>query len=83
MIVSETETFELRHEPRTLRQVESCVDPGDHHAVHRRFTGMVNYLCNCGVSSGWVPEGAMPQALDFIQEHLPPGVDWPVESGDV
>lgn len=65
------EEFELRHSPHTLAQVESCVDPGDHHAVHRRFTGLVNYVCNCGFSSGWVPKDELPDSPDFILAHLP------------
>jgi hypothetical protein len=77
MSTDSIETFELQHEPKTIWQVESCVDPGDHHATHRRFTGLVNYLCNCGFSSGWVTKDSLPDPTDFLREHLPPGVEWP------
>ncbi len=71
------ETFEVRHEPKTVFQVESCVSPGGHHALHRRFTGLAHYTCNCGYSSGWVPRGTLPPPTDFIRDHLPAGVVWP------
>lgn len=74
------ETFELQHDPRTSVQIESCVDPGDHHAVHRRQTGLALYTCNCGYSSGWVSMESLPLPVDFIRNHLPPGVEWPEES---
>lgn len=69
------ETFELLHIPRMFDQVESCVDPGDGHAVHHRRTGLVNYTCNCGYTSGWVPKGELPIPYDFTLDHLPAGVN--------
>jgi hypothetical protein len=77
MSTSDTETFAVLHDPRTLYQVETCEDPGDHHARHRRFTGLVNYVCNCGYSSGWALKATLPEASDFIKAHMPPDAEWP------
>ncbi len=65
-----SDEFELRHEPRILRQVTTCKNPGDSHAVHRQLTGLVHFSCNCGYSSGWVPGEDMPLPSEFFDEHL-------------
>ncbi len=75
------ETYELHHSPQAYHQLETCVDPGDHHAPHRRFTGLVNFVCNCGYASGWVPRETQPFPADFIRAHLPP--DYELSQGDL
>lgn len=67
------ETFATPCRPQTLRQVQECVpqDVSGTHAVHRRLTDLVHYVCNCGYSSGWVPVDTMPLASDFIEQHMP------------
>jgi hypothetical protein len=66
------ETFVIPCKPRTVRQVAECVDPGDHHAKHRKLTDLWHFSCNCGYSSGWRPEDELPMSsTDFIMLHLP------------
>lgn len=68
------ETFALVCRPQTLRQVRECTTQGSTdkpHAVHRELTPLAHYLCNCGYSSGWVPEDTLPLGSDFIAEHAP------------
>lgn len=71
-------THELapRHDPHTIAQVVSC--DGTEHAMHRELTSLRLFYCNCGYSSGWVDTLALPEAADFIRDHLPPGVTWPL-----
>lgn len=76
-----SETFELRHSPQVYHQIESCVDPGDHHALHRRPTGLACHVCNCGYNSGWVHKSTLPLGHDFIRDHLPP--DEELSQGDL
>jgi hypothetical protein len=73
------ETFELPHHPMTLHQLRTCVpgnDAGDEgHVLHREFTGLALYACNCGYSSGWVDANALPQPSDWVLGHLPRGTE--------
>lgn len=67
------ETFEIPCRPYTMRQVTECTTEGtqeDPHWVHREFTELAHFACNCGYSSGWVPVDTLPPAADFIEQHL-------------
>jgi hypothetical protein len=67
------EVFLTPCRPHVTRQMVECIgaEGSDGHAVHRKLTELVHYLCNCGFSSGWVPAGTMPQPSDFMEEHAP------------
>lgn len=68
------EVFTVPCRPRALRQTRECTTPGTEdapHAMHRELTGLAHYSCNCGYSSGWVPEADLPLASDFIDAHMP------------
>lgn len=62
------EVFLAPCRPRVTMQQMECVGE---HAVHRRLTEMVHFMCNCGFSSGWVSKDTMPQPSDFLEEHAP------------
>lgn len=69
-----SETFEVPCRPVTLRRFVECVGGGTPeapHAVHRKVTDEVHYVCNCGYSSGWVAESTMLTPSEFIAEHAP------------
>jgi hypothetical protein len=68
-----SETYIIPCVPKTLRQIAECVPPADGaaHAKHVKLEPLALYLCNCGYSSGWVPEDTLPLASDFIDAHMP------------
>lgn len=61
--------LEPDHAPTIVRQVKSC--SGKEHATHRELTGLMLYHCNCGYSSGWLPEEMLPDANEFSRDHRP------------
>lgn len=68
--------WELEHRLHYLNQIETRPgtpkDDGTRWA-ERRLTGLVNALCNCGYSSGWVPGDGMPLPSDMFAAHPHPG----------
>lgn len=59
-----------------IAQVSSC--DGKEHATHRELTDLRLFYCNCGYSSGWKNLSELPDATEFLRDHLPPGVAMPL-----
>lgn len=67
------EVFMAPCRPTATRQMVECITPDGEgaHGVHRKLTELVHFMCNCGVSTGWVPVDEAPVTTDFLEEHAP------------
>ena len=39
--------------------------------LSRRATGLVNLVCNCGLSTGWIPSDQMPDDAELHRHGVP------------
>jgi len=55
------------HELHVYKQVEQLV--ADSRWVEAQPTGLVHALCNCGYSSGWIPDEELPSRSELVAAH--------------
>ena len=68
--------WEFTHRIHYLNQIETRAGAPTADGTQwaeNRLTGLVNVVCNCGYSSGWVPRDGMPLPADMIGAHPHPG----------
>lgn len=66
----------MSHQLHVYCQVESKPDAVTGWWTHQA-TGLVHLLCNCGYSTGWIPQDQMPSRQQIVAEHGAPNREIP------